>query len=30
MPRNHIDDMHSEAWWMRMVEGKLTPDENRR
>jgi len=30
MPRNHIDDMHSEAWWMRVVEGKLTPDENRR
>lgn len=30
MPRNHIEDMHSDAWWMRVMDGALTQDEERR
>ena len=30
MPRNHIDDMHSDAWWMRVMDGDLTLDEKQR
>jgi len=30
MPRNDIDDMHSDAWWMRVMDNDLTLDEERR
>lgn len=29
MPRDHTDDMHSDAWWMRVLESELTPEEER-
>lgn len=30
MSRNPINEMHSDAWWLRVFEGELSADEGRR